>query len=57
MKNKEKYIDDIIEVMKDHNKGCSFRAKRMFKNEYGECPAEISCNECNVKFYQWLEEE
>lgn len=57
MKNKEKYIDDIIEVMKDHSKGCHFRAKRMFRNEYGECPAEISCNECNIKFYQWLEEE
>ena len=57
MKNKEKYIDDIIKVMKTPAEGCRFRAKRMFRSEYGECPAEISCRECNVKFYQWLEEE
>ena len=57
MKNKEKYIDDIINLMKNPAGGCSFRAKRMFRNEYGGCPAEIPCNECNAKFYQWLEEE
>jgi hypothetical protein len=57
MKNKEKYIDDIIEVMKDPGKECSFRAKRMFRNKDGECPNEMGCPECNVKFYEWLEEE
>ena len=57
MKNKEKYIDDIIKVMKTPAEGCRFRAKRMFRSEYEECPAEISCRECNVRFYQWLEEE
>lgn len=57
MKNKEKYIDNIIEVMKNPNKECGFRAKKMFRSEYGHCPNEISCPECNVKFYQWLEEE
>jgi hypothetical protein len=57
MKNKEKYIDDIIEVMKDPDKECRFRAKRMFRNEDGECPKEAVCDECNVRFYQWLEEE
>jgi hypothetical protein len=57
MKNKEKYIDDIIEVMKDCSKECHFRAKRMFRNKDGECPSEMGCPECNVKFYEWLEEE
>ena len=57
MKNKEKYIDDIIEVMRDPSKECRFRARRMFRSKYGECSAEIPCTECNVKFYQWLEEE
>ncbi len=57
MKNKEKYIDDIINLMKNPAGGCNFRAKRMFRSEYGECPAEISCSKCNAKFYQWLEEE
>lgn len=59
MKNKEKYIDDIIEIMKDPKKECSFRAKRMFRSEDGNCPnpKEMLCYECDVKFYQWLEEE
>lgn len=57
MKNKEKYVDNIIEVMKDPSKECSFRAKKMFRSEDGGCPSEMGCPECNVKFYQWLEEE
>lgn len=57
MKNKEKYIDDIINVMKTPAEGCRFRIEKMFRSENGNCPAEISCNKCNVKFYQWLEEE
>ena len=57
MKNKEKYIDNIIEVMKDHNKGCRFRIEKMFKSEDGNCPGEVNCSKCNVRFYQWLEEE
>ena len=57
MKNKEKYVDDIIEVMKDPSKECSFRTKKMFRSEYEECPSEMGCPECNVKFYEWLEEE
>ena len=59
MKNKEKYIDDIIEIMKDPKKECSFRAKKMFRSEDGNCPnpKEMLCYECDVKFYQWLEEE
>jgi hypothetical protein len=57
MKNKEKYIDNIIKVMKNPAEGCNFRIEKMFRSKDGNCPAEISCRECNVKFYQWLEEE
>ena len=59
MKNKEKYVDNIIEVMKNPNKECGFRAKKMFRSEDGNCPnpKEMLCYECDVKFYQWLEEE
>lgn len=32
MKNKEKYIDDIIEIMKHPKKECDFRTKRIFRN-------------------------
>ena len=56
MKNKEKYIDDIIEVMKDPSKECSFRAKRMLKIDE-HCLYQMVCAECNMRFYQWLEEE
>ena len=57
MKNKEKYIDEVIKVMKNPAEGCRFRIEKMFGSKDGNCPAEISCRECNVKFYQWLEEE
>ena len=58
MKNKEKYIDDIIEVMKDCSKECTFRAEKMLKSKDGICSKEIGyCDECDVRFYQWLEEE
>jgi hypothetical protein len=57
MKNKEKYIDDIIKVMKTPAEGCSFRIEKMFRSKDGNCPAEMSCSKCNIRFYQWLEEE
>ena len=57
MKNKEKYIDNIITIMKNPAGGCHFRIEKMFRSEDGNCPPEISCSKCNIKFYQWLEEE
>lgn len=57
MKNKEKYLDDIINLLKNPTIACRFRIEKMFKSEDGNCPAKISCNKCKEKFYQWLEEE
>ena len=57
MKNKEKYIDDIINLLKNPTTACRFRIEKMFKSEDGNCPSEVMCSKCNVKFYQWLEEE
>ncbi len=57
MKNKEKYIDNIIEIVKYPNKACRFRIEKMFRSENGRCPEDLPCFECGVKFDKWLEEE
>ena len=57
MKNKEKYLDDIINLLKNPTMGCRFRIEKMFKSEDGNCPGEVMCSICKEKFYRWLEEE
>lgn len=56
MKNKEKYIDEIIEMfVANYDEAiCQFRIDKIFKDEicYKAC-----CEECNKRVEEWLEEE
>ena len=58
MKNKEKYLDDILAVFSaesgSSDGNCDFRLKHVL--EKGEC-TRILCEDCDKRVKGWLEEE
>lgn len=56
MKNKEKYMDEILEAFSGQLlKVCDFRKKHIVKEKI--CTDFINCTECCKRTREWLEEE
>ena len=52
MKNKEKYLDEMLTMFNKNDSSCSFKMELVIKS----CK-DISCIECKDLFKTWLEEE
>ena len=52
MKNKEKYLDEMLTIFNENKTSCFFKKKYVIKN----CN-DISCIKCEELFKTWLEEE
>lgn len=50
MKNKEKYLDEMLTMFNEDEIACSFKKKYVIKNCNG-------CNKCKELFKAWLEKE
>lgn len=52
MKNKEKYLDEMLTMFNKNESSCSFKMGHVIKN----CK-DVSCIKCEELFKTWLEEE
>lgn len=52
MKNKEKYLDEMLTIFNENEVSCFFKKKYVVKN----CN-DIGCNKCEELFKAWLEKE
>ena len=61
MKNREKYKNELIEVIKKDDKVCEFVKKhevfRMFGKDLEESFCEMDCVTCGTALQLWLDEE
>lgn len=61
MKNREKYKNELVDVIKNYGNACEFMIKhdvsQMFEKEMGSFCRETDCQSCTTALQLWLDEE